>query len=1055
MSVTPDSAGTPAGIRLVLSAPAALERAFLDRVAAARHRSRLAPVEVVVGGVLQRPYLQRLIADNSLGLLNVRFSTLGELGLRLGEPVLAEAGRKPLPAIAERAYTAEAARRCSGYFAPVAATPGFADAARQLLRELRREGVSPDALASAAPGSLESEAKADDLIELYRRATSDRSGFYDGEDALAVADPQRFDGTELLLVGIWRLGANARNLIELIAARTTVTVFLPTVGGDADAVHAELRAWLVGLGAESESPPTPDGEAALPLLQARLFATGKPIPVDETVDLVSAPEPLAEVREAARTCLAWAAAGIAFREMAVSYRQAELYRPLVEAVFAEAGIPVYLDDGPSLAERPLGRRVLALLDLVDSQLPRREVMAFLSDGRMPKETREQFGGAPAARWDSASRRAGVVEGLEQWRSRLTLLREREAAAAAEQGAPDWLQRRVEDCDSLLAFIGRLARDLAVCPERGSFTDLLTWLHSLLETYVAGTADVVGYLDQLAQLDTLMPEIDRARFLDLVRAEVKSLKAGDLDEGQQGAFGRRGVNVLDVNQLRNLRFRAVAVLGLTERSFPPPPRQDPLLLDDEREALNKTGGFTLPLRARGDDPEPLQFALAAHAAREPLLLSTRRAEEAGGRPQLPSSFFLAAASAIVGRRASVDEIRALPSVRHVPAGRVGADTVERALTTAERDRTLLELDSNLGPAVLERLEPRAIRADRLRRARWSDRTLTAFDGLLIGPDALAALTADLTGRVLYPTQLEGYAACPYRYLLATIFRLKPLDEPEDLLRMEPMTKGGVVHRIMQRFIGELGAPPSPAAAAAQRDRLLAIAGDELDAAERQGLTGAPLLWNADRIEIIDDLLAWFDQQLADPSTYPASAVEVAFGPTWSEGPRSPLASDEPLLLRMGGHELRLGGLIDRIDYAPNARFRVIDYKTGTGSRLPRDGQLAGGRALQLPVYLFAGAQLLGIDPANGEAVYQVVSKRGQLKQIRFRGEDLEARRDEIEAVFVRIASGISSGDFHAEPSDDTCRWCDFQNLCDVGRQRVRTRKQNDPRLTSFSEMRDTA
>jgi hypothetical protein len=32
----------------------------------------------------------------------------------------------------------------------------------------------------------------------------------------------------------------------------------------------------------------------------------------------------------------------------------------------------------------------------------------------------------------------------------------------------------------------------------------------------------------------------------------------------GAFGRRGVNVLDVNQLRSLRFRAVAVLGLTER-----------------------------------------------------------------------------------------------------------------------------------------------------------------------------------------------------------------------------------------------------------------------------------------------------------------------------------------------------------------------------------------------------------------------------------------------------------------------------------------------------------
>ena len=54
----------------------------------------------------------------------------------------------------------------------------------------------------------------------------------------------------------------------------------------------------------------------------------------------------------------------------------------------------------------------------------------------------------------------------------------------------------------------------------------------------------------------------------------------------GAFGRDGVSVLDVNSLRHIRFRAVAVLGLTERAFPPPPRQDALLLDDERCALSQ-------------------------------------------------------------------------------------------------------------------------------------------------------------------------------------------------------------------------------------------------------------------------------------------------------------------------------------------------------------------------------------------------------------------------------------------------------------------------------------
>ena len=63
-------------------------------------------------------------------------------------------------------------------------------------------------------------------------------------------------------------------------------------------------------------------------------------------------------------------------------------------MFTEAGIPVYLDDGPSIAERPLGRRILALIDLIDSPLRRRDVLAFLTDGWLPEETRERYGGAP-------------------------------------------------------------------------------------------------------------------------------------------------------------------------------------------------------------------------------------------------------------------------------------------------------------------------------------------------------------------------------------------------------------------------------------------------------------------------------------------------------------------------------------------------------------------------------------------------------------------------------------------------------------------------------------
>ncbi len=108
--------------------------------------------------------------------------------------------------------------------------------------------------------------------------------------------------------------------------------------------------------------------------------------------------------------------------MAVAYRHGDAYLPLVEAVFVEAGIPVYLHEGSPLAERPLGRQTLGLLELFDGELSRQAVMDFLTDARFPEAMREEYGGIPASRWDSLSREAGIVKGAEQWPQRLEAVR---------------------------------------------------------------------------------------------------------------------------------------------------------------------------------------------------------------------------------------------------------------------------------------------------------------------------------------------------------------------------------------------------------------------------------------------------------------------------------------------------------------------------------------------------------------------------------------------------------------------------------------------------------
>ena len=161
-------------------------------------------------------------------------------------------------------------------------------------------------------------------------------------------------------------------------------------------------------------------------------------------------------------------------------------------------------------------------------------MAFLSDGWLPRETRERYDKAPISRWESASRRAGVVEGLDQWRARLGALIERERADAAREGAPEWLEERVSADTTLLRFIEDFAARLSNHPDAGTWTECLAALRPLLREYVQDVEDVVGHLDQLAQLDELLTEpVPFARFLDTVRAEIQALKAGDLDDGAPG------------------------------------------------------------------------------------------------------------------------------------------------------------------------------------------------------------------------------------------------------------------------------------------------------------------------------------------------------------------------------------------------------------------------------------------------------------------------------------------------------------------------------------------
>ena len=1016
-----------------------------------------AGITLLVAGVLMRPYLERHLAAES-PLMNTRVETSGELGRRLwGMRTQGAAGTNLCPAL-ERQFAFQATM-ASSYLADVAQMPGITDAAVRLLRELRQEGIGTGEFAEKvrAPGVVESAAKAEGLIELCERFDVLSQGHVSGAEALAQADPADFDGRALVVYGVRQLGASARRLVKGIADRgVPVTVLLPTLSPDADRAHGELLRWLRDeCGAQVTHLDAPAvGTSALAQLQARLFEPGTAVERDdaETVRVVSAPSQEVEAREAVRACLRWARAGVPFRQMAVVAKDMASYQPLLEQALRDAGIPFYAHGGTPLPVTPAGRQISRLLDLLQADVPRRELMAFLAEECTPPETMEPYGTVSPYKWDRYSRRAGVVAGISQWETNLQAGIDADEAEVAAGTAFQWVPKTIGERRVLLRFVQAFSAEVQAMRVARPLADHVHALRAYVDRWVVGGALHLRAIDDLLAIEqSVAGEVEFDQFIDIVREMVGSSFRRDPGDVAPGQFMRRGVNILDASQMPHLRLRAVCVVGVNEGVFPSAPRQDPFLLDEERARLNEEAGWTLPLRTGAADPQPMQFGLMVHGAEEFLQVSYARAQRAGERETLPSQFLCQVLTALTGERVTAEGVRELRGsewLTWVSSGRVGPAERDLALSVAEWDRALLQDDPDVGRALLHAREPRALRGELAVVARSLRDELTPYDGRILDPAALAVAAGHFGRKMSSPTRIADYAKCPRKFFLSHVVGSRVEDEPEDIVEMEVSTRGTIIHGVLEDFLAQV--PPGDITMG-NRDQLAGVVAGltekRFDEQVAKGRAGRPGLHERTLHDLVEECIAWLDEMLTIDEFRDGDRfhLEVRFpgGPLDATRP-TPLG---PLVISTPDGDVRLSGRIDRLTEHADGTFSVVDYKTGRVLDL-EPGTIGDGQDLQLPLYMLASAQALGADLARGAASYEFVSRRAGYVRITLTGEELERQRGRFDQVMDGITAGVASGDFHAEPGDGACRYCDFKMLCGPSRMAQAALKQGDPAVVRF-------
>ena len=767
----------------------------------------------------------------------------------------------------------------------------------------------------------------------------------------------------------------------------------------------------------------------------------------DSLSIVVAPDPEEEVRSVLRSIVA---DDKPFHRIAVIYRQDNPYASLLRQEFDFAEIPYSGVDHRRLADTPAGRLLQGLTDLAEElngpggTIDRERLIEWFTSTpvRWPREPRAGDDAprsitAPAASWANLARNARASGTIEHWKGRLSAyLAQMEPQAEAVHGDDDdnpFMRRLRREVAELREFVERLAAalsNLSTASDR-EWSSASQGLETLLATYrwvVAGESE-----EDLRRIDELVGGLSSLSEWG-IDYSTEALREA-VREGLQSPVSKRGrqvgsgVYVGPPTGIAGADYDVVYILGMVERQFPPRPRRNPWLAQNQPEldrvaSLERYDFMAAAKEAVLSWPSATAERSAAYPSRWLIEAANRRHEQPGATGRLTYENLVDNADAkpwltyIRSREAS---LRGLSGSAGEPAD--AADYNLMHLVAAARDALRHHPSLASNPRMTAALDARDAR---------NGNALSPWDGR-VELDIPGVATLGTREYPVSPSALETWATCPHKFFLSRVLRLSALpgEEEEDMSALE---RGVLVHRILERFVKERRQTDAD---------LLELAEEEFVIAEGRGVTGYPLLWDLAKDDIRARLQVFATQEAEWLTGVVTEAgAEAGFGPGTDIGEVS-VSVD-------GLGEVWFRGKIDRIDVVGD-EVRVRDFKTGKpepyfdgarGRRATRT--VTNGRALQLPIYAAAARRKYPNDAVDIAASYCFPLAENNTHGV---APYTEANQKEFSATLVAIVDGARRGIFPATPetagdSDQergNCTYCEFNRLCPVRRRQIWERK----------------
>ncbi len=945
------------------------------------------------------------LAREGFDWVNLRVETSLSLAERYAEPTLLSRGQSRLSAdeelfivsaLIEKALSAVGERE--GFAASLTPGPGLARSLQRSFADLRLAGVSPAGMGRRGVGGSR--------IAFVQRLYAEYC------DVLAARG--LFDSAE-----IYRVAHDAYRDLPAGHAYRVVAIFdevaLPALG-------FQFVDLLVRRSDEAGRIGRPDFEVDPPEHSAahRFHATPT-FPVAESwvhpsgeirkTRLRSEDEALVQVRDAVGTeseirgvLREIRVRDLALDDVEIVYTSASPYVALIREAANAMPLPVSFGEGVPLHLTRPGKAVIGFYRWLASGLDA-SVLAHVLRSRLIRPPRKK-GGAAVYAADLAevleTQRAtrGADEHLAAFDRKSARIR-LDAEGGFGHNVDQQLERLRDQRESMKSLLG-----FAPKKETATAGSLCrAGLRFLRRCFSPGDEADRRALDSVVDRLGNLVKIDNSASTETIAGLLEDLLMRHRTEISVAREGR--IYAVPVERAGYAGRPHVFVVGLDEGSFPGGAIESPLLLDADLQAISSE------LQQSGGRPGARTWSLlrALGTVSGVVTLVANRFDVVDGRERYASSIHAQCRedldletpirySASFLPEQALNETEAWLSQRR--RGGYHA-AVARRFPELERGRaaTLLRTASGLG----------------------------RFTGYLGRPTPELSLRADA---VLSPSRLERLVACPYRYFLNDVLRVRPPDEidPEDTRWLDPKEFGKHFHQLLFDFMTAVKARGESVSVEAHREEILGLA--ERRAREIAERIPPPtrLAYDADVRRMKTAAEVFLSAEEETPDEQEAIEFELKFG-NENEGARYP----KPVRLDLhDGVTIRLRGSIDRVDRRADG-FTIWDYKTGSAIGYNRTDLIGSGK-LQWALYAYAFRKLMDGLPTHldvNRSGYYFASDRENGRRIwsEVPAEDVVGRY--LQPLLEMTEQGAFFHFQKGAKDNSACRFCDFKSVCETERR----------------------